>query len=387
MAFRIDKLGALILVLAIYGVLSPFVTLRANRIVAGEGVGLPAALPYGSGWLLLLLIVGAALTALLRKEARPRLVAASVAVAALLVGAGLSADFLTPPDNPYARVSPSVGFWVLVFTFALLATDGVSRWNPRPAMRLVFLMLAIGLLLLVLVSGIWADLSVMKEYAARADVFWMEAARHLLLALGSLVAATIAGLPLGILCERISAVRSAVLNTLNLVQTIPSIALFGILIGPLGWIAANVPGAHAIGVRGIGAAPAFVALFLYSLLPVVANTVAGLASVPRESRTAARGLGMTSTQRLLRVEFPLALPVILTGIRIVLVQNIGLATIAALIGGGGFGTFVFQGLGQTATDLVLLGALPTVALAFVCAVVLDAVIEMSRALPARKETR
>ncbi|HEX5932955.1 MAG TPA: ABC transporter permease [Pseudorhizobium sp.] len=387
MAFRIDKLGALILVLAIYGVLSPFVTLRANRIVAGEGVGLPAALPYGSGWLLLLLIVGAALTALLRKEPRPRLVAASVAVAALLVGAGLSADFLTPPDNPYARVSPSVGFWVLVFTFALLATDGVSRWNPRPAMRLVFLMLAIGLLLLVLVSGIWADLSVMKEYAARADVFWMEAARHLLLALGSLVAATIAGLPLGILCERIPAVRSAVLNTLNLVQTIPSIALFGILIGPLGWIAANVPGAHAIGVRGIGAAPAFVALFLYSLLPVVANTVAGLASVPRESRTAARGLGMTSTQRLLRVEFPLALPVILTGIRIVLVQNIGLATIAALIGGGGFGTFVFQGLGQTATDLVLLGALPTVALAFVCAVVLDAVIEMSRALPARKETR
>ena len=387
MAFRIDKLGALILVLAIYGVLSPFVTLRANRIVAGEGVGLPAALPYGSGWLLLLLIVGAALTALLRKEPRPRLVAASVAVAALLVGAGLSADFLTPPDNPYARVSPSVGFWVLVFTFALLATDGVSRWNPRPAMRLVFLMLAIGLLLLVLISGIWADLSVMKEYAARADVFWMEAARHLLLALGSLVAATIAGLPLGILCERIPAVRSAVLNTLNLVQTIPSIALFGILIGPLGWIAANVPGAHAIGVRGIGAAPAFVALFLYSLLPVVANTVAGLASVPRESRTAARGLGMTSTQRLLRVEFPLALPVILTGIRIVLVQNIGLATIAALIGGGGFGTFVFQGLGQTATDLVLLGALPTVALAFVCAVVLDAVIEMSRALPARKETR
>ena len=154
-------------------------------------------------------------------------------------------------------------------------------------------------------------------------------------------------------------------------------ALFGLLIAPLGWVAVNVPGAYDLGIRGIGTTPAFVALFLYSLLPVVANTVAGLATVPRQTREAARGSGMTPVQRLFQVEFPLALPVILTGIRIVLVQNIGLATIAALIGGGGFGTFVFQGLGQMATDLVLLGALPTVVLAFVAAVFLDALIEMN----------
>jgi osmoprotectant transport system permease protein len=84
---------------------------------------------------------------------------------------------------------------------------------------------------------------------------------------------------------------------------------------------------------------------------------------------------MTSWQVLWQIEFALALPVILTGIRIVLVQNIGLVTIAALIGGGGFGTFVFQGIGQTAIDLVLLGAIPTVALAFSCAVALDALVE------------
>lgn len=146
---------------------------------------------------------------------------------------------------------------------------------------------------------------------------------------------------------------------------------------PLGWVAVHVPGAAAIGIRGIGTAPAFVALFLYSLLPVVANTVVGLAGVPRAANDAARGMGMTDRQRLFDVEFPLAFPVILTGIRIVLVQNIGLATIAALIGGGGFGVFVFQGVGQTAMDLVLLGALPTVALAFAAAIILDAVIEMT----------
>jgi osmoprotectant transport system permease protein len=197
------------------------------------------------------------------------------------------------------------------------------------------------------------------------------------LALGSLLAAVVIGLPLGILCHRVERLRASVLNVLNIIQTVPSIALFGLLIAPLGWIASHVPGAAVLGIRGIGTAPAFVALFLYSLLPVVANTVVGLAGVPRAANDAARGMGMTDRQRLFGIEFPLAFPVILTGIRIVLVQNIGLATIAALIGGGGFGVFVFQGVGQTAMDLVLLGAVPTVALAFAAAIILDAVIEMT----------
>ena len=167
------------------------------------------------------------------------------------------------------------------------------------------------------------------------------------------------------------------LNVLNVIQTIPSIALFGILIAPLALGRRQRPGGcgdrHPRHRRRAG----LVALFLYSLLPVVANTVVGLAGVPRGANDAAKGMGMTDRQRLFRVELPLAFPVILTGIRIVLVQNIGLATIAALIGGGGFGVFVFQGIGQTAMDLVLLGAVPTVALAFAAAVMLDAAVEMS----------
>ncbi len=185
------------------------------------------------------------------------------------------------------------------------------------------------------------------------------------------------GLPLGVLIERRKRLRAPVLGTLNAIQTVPSIALFGILIGPLGWISVHVPGAAAVGVHGIGAAPAFLALFLYSLLPMTANTVVGLDHVPRNVVDAANGMGMTHRQRLLSVELPLALPVILTGVRVVLVQNIGLATIAALIGGGGFGVFVFAGLGQTAPDLILLGAVPTVLLAFAAAIVLDATVELA----------
>lgn len=378
MSIRFDKLGVVIALLIAYGALvAPFATFRANRIVPGEAKTILAALPVGAGIALLVLMGVAAVIVLLKTPTLLRLATAAVALVALALFVGMAATHLTPPENTYARVSPASGFWILLFAFALLAADSITRLRPQPVVRVLLLLVTLGGAAAILISGFWDGLSILKEYAGRADVFWLEAGKHVTLALGSLFASVAVGLPLGILCHRVEPLRAAVLNTLNLIQTIPSIALFGILIAPLGWIAVHVPGAAVIGIRGIGAAPAFVALFLYSLLPVVANTVVGLAGVPREANEAARGIGMTDRQRLFGIELPLAMPVILTGIRIVLVQNIGLATIAALIGGGGFGVFVFQGIGQTAMDLVLLGAVPTVVLAFTAAIVLDALIEMN----------
>ncbi|ESY03631.1 ABC transporter permease [Mesorhizobium sp. LNJC399B00] len=378
MNLRFDKLGVVIAAIVAYAAFfASFATFRANRIVPGEARSILEALPATIGPLLLAIVVVAAIVALLKTPLVLRLAASVVALAALAILIGVAGTFLTPAGNTFARISPASGFWLLIFAFTLLLADVLTRLNLSPLARvgvLVVAALAIGLLL---ISGQWDSLSILKEYANRADSFWAEGSKHITLALGSLAAAVIVGLPLGILCHRVERLRAGVLNVLNIVQTIPSIALFGLLIAPLGWVAAHVPGAAAFGIRGIGTAPAFVALFLYSLLPVVANTVVGLAGVPRAANDAARGMGMTDRQRLFGVEFPLAFPVILTGIRIVLVQNIGLATIAALIGGGGFGVFVFQGVGQTAMDLVLLGAVPTVALAFAAAIILDAVIEMT----------
>ncbi|MEI2298358.1 ABC transporter permease [Ensifer sp. MJa1] len=375
---RFDKLGAIIAALALGGAfVAPFATFRANRIVAGEAKTIIEALPQTWGIAVLFVVLAGVLVAVLRTPTVLRLSAAFVALAVLALGIGVAAIHLTPEGNTYARVSPASGFWVLLFAFGLLAADALTRLRPAPFVRIVVLAAVLVFAGAILLSGSWDGLSILREYASRADTFWAEARKHVTLALGSLAAATIVGIPLGILCHRVTRVRDGLLGVLNAIQTIPSIALFGILIAPLGWIAANVPGATAIGIRGIGVAPAFVALFLYSLLPVVANTVVGLAGVPRDANDAARGIGMTDWQRLVGIEFPLAFPVILTGIRIVLVQNIGLATIAALIGGGGFGVFVFQGVGQTAMDLVLLGAVPTVVLAFAAAIVLDALIEMA----------
>ncbi|HKD52786.1 MAG TPA: ABC transporter permease, partial [Steroidobacteraceae bacterium] len=280
------------------------------------------------------------------------------------------------PGNKVVRVAAGPAFWILLVCLGLMATDAITRMRPGPAMRVLSLALFFAVAGAALAHGTFDNLSVMREYAVNAARFWQEARRHIWLSVGSLLAAVLAGVPLGVLCYRVPRLRAPVLAVLNVIETVPAIALFGILMAPLGALAAAAPWAGTLGIRGIGAAPAAVALFLYALLPIVANTVAGLRRVSRATVEAALGMGMTAWQVLSRIEIILALPVILTGIRVVLVQNIGMVTIAALIGGGGLGTFVFQGIGQTAIDLVLLGAIPIVALAFSAALLLDALIEV-----------
>ena len=382
-ALSLDHLGVVVAILigvALFA--APFATYRATRIASGEARLLIEALPIAMAASLALVALSVAVGAALVRDPLSRLGSAVIGLAVLLPSLGLSAGYLTPADNHFARVSPSLGFWLLSLAFSLLIVDALARMRLDPYGRLAALAVGASALALLLFSGIWDELSILKEYYTRAASFWREARQHLLLALGSMAAACLIGIPLGIAGHRLRALRTAVMQSLGIVQTIPSIALFGLLMAPLGAIAASVPLAAALGIKGIGAAPAFIALLLYALFPIVANTIAGLDQVPAAVVDAARGMGMSARQRLIEVEMPLALPVILAGIRIVLVQNLGLATVAALIGGGGFGTFVFQGIGQTAIDLVLLGAIPTVALSFVASIILDALVDLSKRVPA-----
>jgi len=382
---RIDKLGLFLALIVFVGLyLQPFALVRANRILAPQARRLWESLP-ASG--VASTLIGLSLTLVVLAapvKARLRVIAIVAATLLLLLAMGHAGAFLSPPDSPFARVSPGSGFWIVFAAYLIAIADGLVRLRLGPVARLWALAAAVLGIGAFLALGAWDDLSILKEYRTHADVFWREAGNHVFLAGGSLAAAAAVGIPLGILCYRFAPVRSSVLNILNVVQTIPSIALFGLLMAPLAWIAAKVPGASALGIAGIGPAPAFIALFAYALLPIVSNTAAGLAGIPPQARDAAMGVGMTSAQRLFQVELPLALPVILTGIRVVLVQNIGLAVIAALIGGGGLGVFIFQGINQTATDLVLMGTLPVVAMAFVAAILLDALVDLNRATDSRR---
>ncbi|HUX72691.1 MAG TPA: ABC transporter permease [Steroidobacteraceae bacterium] len=379
---HIDRLGAL---LAAIGAAAlawlPFVVFKLNRILPGDPRGLLQVLPAPASLACVAALILAASAALLIAKPQVRLLAALLGLVALAAALAAAGDVLTPLGNQVVRVAPGSGFWVLFASLGMMASDAVTRLRPGPGMRVLYLAVFIAAAAIPLAHGTFDHISVMREYRVNAGRFQHEARRHVLLAFGSLAAAVLVALPVGIFCHRVPRLRGAIQGALNLLQTIPAIALFGILMAPLGALAAAVPFAARIGVSGIGAAPALVALFLYSLLPIVANTVAGLKRVSPAAVEAARGMGMTSWQILAGVELALALPVILTGIRIVLVQNIGLVTIAALIGAGGLGTFVFQGIGQNAIDLVLLGAIPTVALAFSATVILDALVEVMNRKP------
>ena len=373
--------GVLFAVLGLGALLVPFMTIASNRIVAGDGIRVWDLAAPTAIWPGVAAVVAGLLLGLPDRMTLTRLAGAALGLSGLLLLLMQGAPALLQGAGAYARVSPAVGFWCLLGVFLLLVADALAGMAPGPLMRAGLLAAALGALAVVLWSGALTDLSIMQEYASRRDAFLAATWQHLGLAFGSLAAAAVIGFPLGILCHHQAKLRRAVLPILSFLQTVPSLAMFGLMIPVLAWVGATVPGAQAMGIAGIGFAPAFLALVLYSLLPVVGNTVAGLAAAPEAARDAARGMGMTPRQRLWRVELPLGLPIILTGLRIVLVQNIGLAVIAGLIGGGGFGTFVFQGLNQTATDLILLGALPTVALALTAAICMDILVDLTRTTP------
>src|SRR5215470_6097465 len=173
---------------------------------------------------------------------------------------------------------------------------------------------------------------------------------HLLLVVAATGAATVVGVPAGITLTRKPVLSKPVLGAANILQTIPSLALFGFLIPVLGRY-------------GIGKLPAIIALFLYSLLPIIRNTFTGINGVDPAVKEAARGMGMTDWQQLVQVELPLAMGVIIAGIRVSRVSAVGTATIAAAIGAGGLGTFIFRGLRMSDNTLVLAGALPAAVMA------------------------
>jgi osmoprotectant transport system permease protein len=216
---------------------------------------------------------------------------------------------------------------------------------------------------LALVLGASPELSIAKEYANHSDVFGPAILRHLQIVLLAVVPAVAIGMPLAWRMRREPGLRQALFPLLNVIQTIPSIALFGLLMAPLAWAATQFPVLGRIGISGVGLAPAVLALLLYALLPIVRAALAGLEQVPSATVAAARAMGFTPWQVLWRVELPLALPVLLIGLRTAVVQTTGLAAVTALVGAGGLGSIMFDGLFSAANELVMLGVIPIVLLA------------------------
>ena len=363
-------LALLVLAAGVAALAGSVLSVAPNRLVSGQGVAL-ADLLHGPWWALLL--PAAVLAAAVAAPPRPAVhigvaLAAAAGLAGLLALVGSHAAGLAQPSGSpsLTRVSLGAGFWALALLAGLAAADALQRLQPglgrsaRAAARagLLVLLLAPGAALLA--AGQLDGLSLLKEYHNRAEVFQAAGWRHLQIVASALAAALVLGLPLGWAAARRVRLARPLLAALNVIQTVPAVALFGLLIVPLAWLGGQLPG---WGIAGIGLWPAVIALGLYALLPVVHGLAAGLQQVAADLQEAGRGQGLSPRQLFWRLELPLAAPVLVSGLRVAAVQSVGLAVLAALIGAGGFGALVFQGLLGSANDLVLLGVLPVVALA------------------------
>ncbi|ELY4524984.1 ABC transporter permease [Cronobacter turicensis] len=369
-----NRVLVLLAVLLAAAALLPFLNYAPNRLVSGAPLGLSGLFPAIAPALWALPLLLCLLACVPGKPgALLILIAAQALFITLLFVTGDEAARLAETGSRLARTSPGSGLWLMLAVSLLAASDAIGRLTRQPLWRWLLQAQIWMAPLWLLLSGHFDALSLLKEYANRQTVFDDAAARHLTLLFGTLAPALVIGLPLGILCHRRPRWQPGLFAALNIIQTVPSVALFGLLMAPLAGLAQTFPALGALGVSGTGLAPALIALTLYALLPLVRGVVAGLGQVPDAVRESARGMGMSAWQRFWHVDVPLALPVWLRSLRVVAVQTVGMAVVAALIGAGGFGALVFQGLLSSALDLVLLGVIPVVALA----VVLDALFTLA----------
>ncbi|MDT8299268.1 MAG: ABC transporter permease subunit, partial [Spirochaetaceae bacterium] len=306
----------------------PFAALKENRVVDGiMATGFRIAGPWiGSAAAFCALAVAAA--AFLSVDVRTRrLIYALVGAACFWMTAGLlvrGGGML--PEGAAPRVSPALGFWGLpAASYVLIDHSKLAKVRGGGILFALILLVPAAL---ILSGGRGEAVSVFREWNGRQSRFLAESLVHLKLFASAVAAAAVIGIPLGIAASRDKKIGGPVIAFVDAAQTIPSMALFGLLMAPLAALSRAVPFLRAIGVRGIGAAPALIALALYALLPIVRNTVIGLASVPISSFEAGRGMGMSPKQLFWRVEWPMALPHVLTGLRTASVQAVGNTAVA-----------------------------------------------------------
>jgi len=359
-------------------VLLSWLSLKPNRLSPGSGISLWESIDWGPAALILLLwLVCLALSLNIKGRRRAILlgITANLVLAITLFLAGLAASRIVAIEPEFSRVSPGAGIWLTIAAVYVLVFAARQRLPGGDIWRHLIFWAGPVALAGLLLSGWLNDISIMVEFSGRSERFFQELWQHIFLFGTSVIIGSVIGIWLGIWATRSRRVERPVFFLANITQTIPSLALFGLLIAPLSALSLAFPFLRELGIRGIGTTPALIALVIYSLLPIMRNTFVGLRQVDPAAIDAGLGMGMSRRQLFRRVEMPLAAPLVAEGVRIASVQSVGLAAVAALIGAGGLGFFIFQGFGSS-TDLILLGAIPIIILALVVDTVMRLVVRL-----------
>lgn len=330
-----------------------------NRLLTGTAIDAPSILgamlwPLGA-----LAAIGPGLLA----GSRGRLAAAIAALACLgafallLAGLGHGAAAWTAGQPPAARARLAAGAWIGASLLAAAVPLGARRVDPAAGGPIGALALAAS------VQGLWLAgrldaLSVVVEFRARRDELAAALLDHLALALGALALAALVTGALALWRRG----RGLVDLTVSGLQVVPAVALLGGLVTAASALLSAAPALRTYGLSALGTVPALVGIAAYLLLPLWRGLQGALRAPDAASLDAARALGLTPRQILTGLRLPLGASVLLGGVRVAAVQALGLATLGALVGAGGLGTLVFDGMAQFAPDLILLGALPVIAL-------------------------
>ncbi len=358
-----QKLALVVLLLFLASFFFPFYLARANRVSEEITSGFGDLSPFCIFFLMIppLLV---ALYAFLRKGRLSDVALSLAGVLGLffpLMVLGIVGPDVSATLGPLARYSPASGMYLYLTAVIVIFLMKIKI----TFIDLVGMLLVVGGVLFVASQGSYDRLGIVLEGRNLGNRITQEVFAHIRLTFSSLGISMVIGIPLALASFQSKRAEKIIFPFLNLLQTIPGIALLGLLITPLSTLSRTFPFLREMGIKGIGNTPAIIALSTYALYPIIRYSFTAFMSIDASVIQAAKGMGMAPTQVWRMVRFPLAAPGILHGIRVALIQTIGNATLAKLIGGDGLGVLVFEGLGQASVDLVLLGMLLIIALTVV----------------------
>ncbi|MGX5776056.1 ABC transporter permease subunit [Methylorubrum zatmanii] len=367
-------LAAAALVPAIFALL-PLLHLAPNRLVTGTPISAGEVLGPWFWPVEGLSALGITLLAACRGRVGSAVAAGACAAAVtlLLIGLGSGADTALAGQPPASRARLAAGAWIGLILLSA-ALPPAARRAGLPGGGLVAGAGLGALLTILFASGSLDGLSLAREVRSRRDVLGRTILDHLTLTLGALLLALLVTALLGLWRRG----RGAIDLGVSGVQVVPAIALFGGLVAAGSAVLNALPALRGYGLSALGTGPALVGIAAYLLLPLWRGLEAALRAPDAESLDAARALGLSPRQILTDLRLPLGAAILVSGLRVASVQALGLATLGALVGAGGLGTLVFDGMAQFAPDLILLGALPVIALSLAAETGLRAVEAAAR---------
>ncbi|MEZ3488203.1 MAG: ABC transporter permease [Lachnospiraceae bacterium] len=345
--------------------LNQFMFKAAARV--GEKEGLTAGECLGANYVILLVLTAALIVLVFLKADRENLnflagIVASACLGCAVLFAGQAVNVVEVASEN-GRVSMSVGCYLYI-GLAYLIEVKCNEYIGKVWKRFLVIAVGFGIVAASFLTGQLDGLSVMKEYTTYQKQFAECFGNHIGMAFKVVVCGVVVGVPLGWYAYKHARAGKVISTILNTIESIPSLALICVMMFPLSFLSNRFPFLKDHGIAGVGATPVFCALFCYALFQIVNSMYGALKVVDKQYIDAARGMGMTVRQIFTKVELPIILPVIISGIRVSLTATVLGVTIGSYIGYGGLGKFILQGLNGFAIDIVMLGTLPIMGLVF-----------------------